>query len=184
MLQDAQRTSAPRWVSVSISTAVWIVMCSEPAMRAPRSGCSGPNSSRVAIKPGISVSAMAISLRPQSAKPMSLTTWSAAGAVFFLVAVMAILVWSRLARPAPTSSREAIAGVRPRGNKDIKISLYAFPPDFSDEKGARLTAGISSCLMSDDFCRRGHATAGGGRPRRCPAQSRRPATRRHKGGCQ
>ena len=38
MLQDAQRTSAPSAVSVSISTAVWIVMCSEPAMRAPLSG--------------------------------------------------------------------------------------------------------------------------------------------------
>ena len=37
-----------RCFSVSISTAVWIVMCSEPAMRAPFSGCFGPNSSRVA----------------------------------------------------------------------------------------------------------------------------------------
>ena len=50
--------------SVSISTAVWIVMCSEPAMRAPLSGCAAANSARVAIRPGISVSAMAISLRP------------------------------------------------------------------------------------------------------------------------
>ena len=32
---DAQRTSAPRASSVSMSTAVWIVMWSEPAMRAP-----------------------------------------------------------------------------------------------------------------------------------------------------
>ncbi len=38
MLHDAQRTSAPSAVSVSISTAVWIVMCSEPAIRAPFSG--------------------------------------------------------------------------------------------------------------------------------------------------
>ncbi len=38
MLHDAQRTSAPSAVRVSISTAVWMVMCSEPAMRAPRSG--------------------------------------------------------------------------------------------------------------------------------------------------
>ena len=35
MLQDAQRTSAPSAVSVSMSTAVWIVMCREPAIRAP-----------------------------------------------------------------------------------------------------------------------------------------------------
>jgi hypothetical protein len=74
MLHEAQRTSAPSALSVSISTAVWMVMCSEPQMRAPRSGCSGPNSSRVAIRPGISVSAMAISLRPHSASPMSLMT--------------------------------------------------------------------------------------------------------------
>ena len=39
MLHEAQRTSAPSAFSVSISTAVWIVMCSEPVMRAPVSGC-------------------------------------------------------------------------------------------------------------------------------------------------
>ncbi len=49
--------------SVSISTAVWMVMCSVPAMRAPLSGCLAPNSSRTAIRPGISVSARSISLR-------------------------------------------------------------------------------------------------------------------------
>ena len=42
MLQLAQRTSAPRSTSVSMSTAVWIVMCSEPVMRAPLSGLRGP----------------------------------------------------------------------------------------------------------------------------------------------
>jgi hypothetical protein len=59
---------------VSISTAVWMVMCSEPVMRAPLSGCSSANSSRSAIRPGISVSAMRISLRPQSARLMSAMT--------------------------------------------------------------------------------------------------------------
>ena len=44
MLHVAQRTSAPSAISVSISTAVWIVMCSEPVMRAPLSGCDAPNS--------------------------------------------------------------------------------------------------------------------------------------------
>ena len=38
MLQLTQRTSAPRATSVSMSTAVWMVMCSEPVMRAPASG--------------------------------------------------------------------------------------------------------------------------------------------------
>jgi hypothetical protein len=42
MLQEAQRTSAPSAVSVSMRTAVWVVMCSEPAMRAPASGFSAP----------------------------------------------------------------------------------------------------------------------------------------------
>ena len=35
MLQEAQRTSAPSATRVSIRTAVWIVMCSEPAIFAP-----------------------------------------------------------------------------------------------------------------------------------------------------
>ena len=78
MLQDAQRTSAPSAFRVSISTAVWMVMCSEPAMRAPFSGCEGPYSARTAIRPGISVSAMAISLRPQPARAMSAMAESAA----------------------------------------------------------------------------------------------------------
>src|SRR3990172_1327191 len=73
MLQEAQRTSAPNAFSVSISTAVWIVMCSEPAMRAPLMGCALLYSSRIAMRPGISVSAMAISLRPHSASLMSAT---------------------------------------------------------------------------------------------------------------
>src|SRR6266540_54160 len=77
MLHDAQRTSAPSALSVSISTAVWIVMCKEPAMRAPRSGCCGANSSRIAIRPGISVSAIAISLRPHAARSRSATLKSA-----------------------------------------------------------------------------------------------------------
>ncbi len=38
MLHDDQRTVAPSAISVSISTAVWIVMCRQPAIRAPFSG--------------------------------------------------------------------------------------------------------------------------------------------------
>ena len=73
MLQDDQRTVAPRWVSVSISTAVWIVMCRQPAMRAPASGLDAPYSARSAIRPGISSSAIDISLRPHAASEMSRT---------------------------------------------------------------------------------------------------------------
>ena len=64
MLQLAQRTSAPRAARVSIRTAVCTVMCSDPVMRAPFSGWADACSSRVAIRPGISCSARAISLRP------------------------------------------------------------------------------------------------------------------------
>ncbi len=74
MLQEAQRTSAPSAFSVSISTAVWMVMCSDPVMRAPRRGFAAAYSSRIAISAGISDSAMAISLRPQSASFRS-ATW-------------------------------------------------------------------------------------------------------------
>ncbi len=42
MLHDAHRTSAPSAVSVSMSTAVWMVMCSEPVMRAPVRGLVAP----------------------------------------------------------------------------------------------------------------------------------------------
>ena len=38
MLHDTQRTSAPSSTSVSISTAVCTVMCSEPMIFAPASG--------------------------------------------------------------------------------------------------------------------------------------------------
>jgi hypothetical protein len=72
-LQLAQRTLAPRSVSVSINTAVWIVMCSEPVMRTPASGFCGAYFSRIAIRPGISFSAMEISFLPKSANEMSAT---------------------------------------------------------------------------------------------------------------
>ena len=78
MLHEHQRTSAPRACRVSMSTAVWIVMCRDPAMRAPSSGFSSPYSSRRAISPGISRSARRISLRPHSASPMSATLKSPA----------------------------------------------------------------------------------------------------------
>src|SRR6267378_5420018 len=52
-------------------------LCRLPLMRAPRSGCWAENSSRIAISPGISVSAIRISLRPHSASARSATAKSA-----------------------------------------------------------------------------------------------------------
>jgi len=73
ILQLAQRTLAPRSVSVSINTAVWIVMCKDPVIRTSASGFCGAYFSRIAIRPGISFSAMEISLRPKSANEISAT---------------------------------------------------------------------------------------------------------------
>merc|ERR1719235_174885 len=77
MLQEAQRTFAPRAAIVSMSTPVWMVMWREPQMLRPANGCEGPNSARQAIKPGISCSASVSSLRPNSVNPMSFTFESA-----------------------------------------------------------------------------------------------------------
>src|SRR5579884_1313673 len=73
MLQLAHRTSAPRARRVSISTAVWTVMCREPVMRAPASGRWSAYSARRAMRPGISTSASSISLRPHGARDRSAT---------------------------------------------------------------------------------------------------------------
>ena len=73
MLQLTQRTSAPSSTRVSISTAVWIVMCSEPMIFAPRSGLDSAYSLRTAMRPGISCSASWISLRPNAASDRSAT---------------------------------------------------------------------------------------------------------------
>merc|ERR1719161_1617012 len=77
MLQEHQRTLAPKQAKVSIRTPVWIVIWSEPLMSRPLNGCEGPYSLRAAMRPGISCSASVSSLRPNSAKPISLTFDSA-----------------------------------------------------------------------------------------------------------
>jgi hypothetical protein len=68
MLQLVQVTSAPRAVRVSMRTAVWMVMCKQPAMRAPARGWSAAYLVRMAIRPGISISARSISRRPKAAR--------------------------------------------------------------------------------------------------------------------
>ena len=62
-MPSARRRRAPA-ASRSAPRSGWSCAAS-PAMRAPFSGCLRLNSSRIAIRPGISVSAIAISLRPQ-----------------------------------------------------------------------------------------------------------------------
>src|SRR5579885_2799487 len=55
-----------------------MVMCSDPVTRTPASGFCGAYFSRIAIKPGISCSAIETSLRPQSARLRSATLYSVA----------------------------------------------------------------------------------------------------------
>src|ERR1700754_1886037 len=115
MLHEAQRTSAPSACSVSTSTAVWMVMCRLPAMRAPLS--DWPYSVRMAISAGISLSAMASSLRPQAARLRSATAyWSAEREVVAVIRGSPLktrvdarenLEWGATRAPSPGPSRAA-----------------------------------------------------------------------------
>src|SRR5512144_2667345 len=111
MLHEHQRTSAPSATSVSMSTAVWTVMCSEPEIRAPLSGCDAANSSRVFIRPGISCSARRISLRPNSASERSATLKSV---VVGAVVVMVLL--------------EGVGGSGGSGELEQALVLLLLPP--------------------------------------------------------
>ena len=83
ILHELHLTVAPKNTRVSIKTAVCIVICKQPTILAPSRGLESPYSSLNAIKPGISVSAIAISLSPKSAKLMSLTLKSSLMIVSF-----------------------------------------------------------------------------------------------------
>src|SRR5689334_16006286 len=113
MLHEAQRTSAPSAFSVSISTAVWMVMCSEPAMRAPFSGWRDAYSARIAIRAGISDSAMAISLRPQSARARSATRKSenflSTTAALMIDSLVSLLQKAKAPAPFPVRARLYLA---------------------------------------------------------------------------
>ena len=69
--QEDQVTSAPRAVRVSIKTAVWMVMCKHPAIRAPLRGLEAEYFCLMYMRPGISCSAISISLRPKAAREIS-----------------------------------------------------------------------------------------------------------------
>jgi hypothetical protein len=71
MLQEHHLTSAPNSVNVSINTAVYIVIWSDPIILAPFKLYLGPYSYLHDINPGISTSANYISYLPYSCKEMS-----------------------------------------------------------------------------------------------------------------
>ena len=116
MLHDAQRTSAPSATSVSISTAVWIVMWSEPVIRAPCRGCCEPYSRRRDISPGISCSASVISFRPNSASDRSATrkSFRALSATWVIWCSSFPSEWSVDGRRRKASRRSDPLRARPR----------------------------------------------------------------------
>jgi hypothetical protein len=67
-------------VDNTTTTTESILMCRQPAMRAPFNGWSAAYFSRVAMRPGISFSASSISRRPKAARLMSATFILCAGA--------------------------------------------------------------------------------------------------------
>src|SRR4029077_12783710 len=92
-------------------------------MRAPRSDCSGENSSRIAIRPGISVSAMAISLRPQSASERSATLKSAK----FFVSVATFIGHSIVGDRAAGGGKRSRHPVRGHGSTSAVAGKYPEP---------------------------------------------------------
>src|SRR5215212_8447354 len=105
MLQLAHRTSAPKATKVSMSTAVWTVICSEPAILAPASGLESPYCARIAISPGISCSARLISLRPNSARLRSATRKSMGASLWEVTDFQRITVRSAVRHPSQPSRR-------------------------------------------------------------------------------
>jgi len=65
-------------------------------MRAPARGCSAPNFSRVAMRPGISCSANSISRRPKAARLMSATLYCFAGSEDMVVVCVVLVVRGRV----------------------------------------------------------------------------------------
>lgn len=128
MLHEHQRTSAPSLASVSMSTAVWIVMCSEPMMRAPANGCAAPYSSRHDIRPGISTSASSMSLRPKSASDMSATLKSPEASTFFaMVAAGRAETSETVVRAGGTTIRTPRSAPGRSRARDARASRLAAP---------------------------------------------------------
>src|SRR5438105_2964910 len=140
MLHDAQRTSAPNACRVSISTAGWIFSCSLPAMRGPRNAASGANSPRIAISPGISVSAIAISFRPQSASSRSATLKSLNCAV----SVTAFIVSLRSYRATRGAQIESFAPVARESRFNERRCMGMKPAPSLARRAVRTAAGCNA----------------------------------------
>ena len=166
-----RRPSGPRRrarSSVSISTAVWIVMCSEPMMRAPLSGCAAANSSRVFIRPGISCSARRISLRPNSASERSATLKSLVGQDGGGAHAACLLLWWTWWR-----LRRAAAGACPAPSAASRRRATS-----SGRRGLGLEPRLDRAAQRRSSRRRRSAKPTSPRPMSCSASSSRRVRRR------
>ena len=84
ILHEDQRTSAPRSTNVSINTPVWIVICMQPKILAPFSGCCAWYFFLIVMSAGISLSAIVSSFLPQSASDISATLKSPFATTLFV----------------------------------------------------------------------------------------------------
>src|SRR5690242_1263049 len=125
MLQLAQRTEAPNSASVSISTAVWMVMCNEPVMRTPCSGLDAAYFLRTAMRPGISSCATSVSLRPQSARVRSLTLKSAALPGVVLMVLMRLFWFPAKLLDRPLEGRRLVCPFPGDANQVVHFAEMA-----------------------------------------------------------
>ena len=191
MLHEAQRTSAPSAFSVSISTAVWMVMCREPAMRAPLQRL---------------LRAVLLAHRHQAghlglgdgdflAAPVGeadilddVVGDAASGGLLRRGHGGSWLRWEWRRAPVQAGSAAcAIAGPTPAGNEDIKNSLCLLPTNLVAEPSAaapaasghrRGTAAWSDLMTTAPTSHSRSLAAALPKPRRLPAlpalQERRP----------
>src|SRR5688572_9108302 len=151
MLHETQRTSAPRIASVSIRTAVWIIMCSEPMIFAPLRGSLPLYSARIAIRPGISCSARRISLRPHSARLRSATLNGSLPAAFArsngCAVIVAVVIIHSLLMDHRRHGARRITPRRRDAESRFSKSFNSAPPCLC--VGRRL---VTSCVPASSSC--------------------------------
>ncbi len=158
MLQLTQRTSAPRATRVSMSTAVWIVMCSEPMIRAPARGWASVYSARVDIRPGISCSASSISLRPKAGEAGCRRPCNQCSCTSSLIGGCGA------APGAPSWSRTPAAGPRALGNDSDGTGFGRFA---HDKRGV-----LDKRLLESRICASRRLRHGSACPLACSATAR------------
>src|ERR1035438_9739309 len=130
-------------------------MCSEPVTRTPASGFPAAYLFRIDIRPGISCSAMVISLRPQSASAMSATLYFKS-------------VTSSVDRHAPGQVRVFAVGLHAAAPARIAHQVDVRRPEGEALVHAPLAAPLELVVLGASLVGdgRGHAENESGIPRR------------------